>query len=147
MPNEVFLSHASQDRAFVNKLVSVLRRHGIPVWYSETDVLGAQQWHDEIGAALRRCDWLTLVLSPSATESLWVKREVIYALRQDRFDGRIVPVLYKPCAFDDISWTLPQLQIIDFTSGFDKGCRELLRIWGVGYAPSQSANGCGMDLA
>ena len=136
MPNEVFLSHSSQDRAFVQKLVRVLRRHRIPVWYSETDVVGAQQWHDEIGAALRRCDWLVLVLSPGAAESLWVKRELLYALQQDRFDGRIAPLLYKPCSYEGISWTLSQMQIINFTGDFDEGCRELLRIWAVGYAPS-----------
>ena len=57
MPQEVFLSHASADRAFADRVADVLRRHGIPVWYSPTNILGAQQWHDEIGAALKRCDW------------------------------------------------------------------------------------------
>ena len=66
MPNEVFLSHSSADRAFTARLADVLQRHGVPVWYSDTSIRGAQQWHDEIGAALRRCDWLALVLSPDA---------------------------------------------------------------------------------
>ena len=139
VPNEVFLSHSSKDRAFAQKLVRVLRRHGIPVWYSETNVLGAQQWHDEIGAALRRCDWLVLVLSPSAVESVWVKRELVYALSQQRLDGRIVPLLYKPCSHDGLSWTLAQMQMIDFASGFNEGCRELLRVWGIGYIPAVSS--------
>lgn len=134
MPNEVFLSHSSRDRPFVRELVDVLRRHGIPVWYSETNVQGAQQWHDEIGAALRRCDWFVLVLSPHAVESKWVKRELLYSLQQDRFDGRIAPLLYQRCTSDDLSWTLSQMQMVDFTGRFDDGCRDLLRIWGVGYA-------------
>lgn len=136
MPNEVFLSHSSQDRPFAQRLVRVLRRHGIPVWYSDTNIMGAQQWHDEIGAALKRCDWLVLVLSPSAVESVWVKRELLYALQQYRFNGRIAPLLYKRCSYDGLSWTLSQMQMVDFASGFDDGCRELLRIWGVGYAPT-----------
>lgn len=49
LPVEVFLSHSSQDREFVLELAVTLRRHGIPVWHSETNLLGAQQWHDEIG--------------------------------------------------------------------------------------------------
>ena len=136
MPNEVFLSHASQDRPFAQRLVRVLRRHGIPVWYSDTNIMGAQQWHDELGAALKRCDWLVLVLSPSAVESVWVKRELLYALQQYRFNGRIAPLLYEPCSYDGLSWTLPQIQMVDFASGFDDGCRDLLRIWGIGYAPT-----------
>ena len=69
MPNEVFLSHASADRAFVASLADVLRRHGVPVWYSDVNIRGAKQWHDEIGAALRRCDWMVLALSPVAVAS------------------------------------------------------------------------------
>ena len=136
MPDEVFLSHSSTDRAFVTKLAGVLRGHGIPVWYSEANIQGAQQWHDEIGAALRRCDWLVLVLSPDAVASKWVKRELLFSLQQDRFDGRIAPILYRPCPFDELSWTLAQMQMIDFHADFDHGCRALLRVWGVGYAPA-----------
>jgi len=68
------------DRQFVDRLVDVLRRHGTPVWYSETNIRGAQQWHDKIGAALRRCDWFVLVLSPDAAASKWVERELLYSL-------------------------------------------------------------------
>ncbi len=141
MPNEVFLSHSSQDRPFVKKLVKVLRRHGIPVWYSETSIRGAQQWHDEIGEALGRCDWFVLVLSPDAVESKWVKRELLYSLQQDRFEGRIAPLLHRPCSPDDLSWTLSQIQKIDFTHNFDDGCRALLRIWSVAYAPTTPSRG------
>ena len=75
LPTEVFLSHSDQDRQFATDLAEMMRYHGIPVWYSRTNILGAQQWHDEIGAALRRCDWFVLALSPRSVESIWVKRE------------------------------------------------------------------------
>ena|SRR2546427_2421434 len=54
------------------------------------NILGAQQWHDEIGAALRRCDWFVLVLSPNAIESIWVKRELLFSLQQNRFEDKII---------------------------------------------------------
>ena len=38
----------------------VLRRHGVPVWYSETGIRRARQWHDEIGTTLKRRDWMVL---------------------------------------------------------------------------------------
>lgn len=135
MPQEVFLSHASTDMAFTTRLAEVLRRHGVPVWYSDANILGAQQWHDEIGAALGRCDWLVLVLSPASVVSKWVKRELLYSLQQDRFDGHIVPVLHRPCDHAELSWTLASLQMVDFRNDFDEGCADLLRIWGIGYAP------------
>ena len=133
LPQEIFLSHSDHDRQFVQELVAVLRRHGLPVWYSRTNIRGAQQWHDEIGAALRRCDWFVLVLSPSAVESIWVKRELLFSLQENRFDNKIVPLVYQDCDYKRLSWTLPSFQMIDFTQAFEQGCRDLLRVWGVGY--------------
>ena len=133
LPQEIFLSHSDHDRQFVQELVAVLRRHGLPVWNSRTNIRGAQQWHDEIGAALRRCDWFVLVLSPSAVESIWVKRELLFSLQENRFDNKIVPLVYQDCDYERLSWTLPIFQMIDFTQAFEQGCRDLLRVWGVGY--------------
>ena len=139
MPNEVFVSHSSRDSAFVDWLVSVLRRHRIPVWYSRLDIQGAQQWHDEIGEALQRCDWFIVILSPDAVESKWVKRELLYSLQQDRFEERIAPLLHRACDYEQLSWT-PLMQRVDFTRSFDDGCRELLtrpvRMWEVEYVPA-----------
>ena len=133
MPNEVFLSHSSSDREFATSIADVLRRHGVPVRYSQTNVIGAQQWHDEIGSALQRCDWFAVILSPHSVESMWVKRELLFALQQNRFENKIVPLLYQPCDYHRLSWTLSFFQMVDFTRTFEEGCRNLLRVWGLGY--------------
>ena len=133
LPNEVFLSHSSADRAFANRIAEILRRHGIAVWFSQTDIIGAQQWHDQIGNALKRCDWFVLLLSPNSVRSDWVKRELLFALNEHRYAERIIPVLIEPCDHDQLSWTLSSLQFVDFTGEFQDGCRALLRIWGLGY--------------
>ncbi len=117
------------------RLAETLRRHGLPVWYSRTDIVGAQLWHDEIGSALRRCDWFVLVLSPGAVNSAWVKRELIFALQQDHLGDRIVPLMFESCNYGALSWTLASYQIIDFTHDFEQGARDLLRVWGLGYRP------------
>jgi len=133
LPQEVFLSHSSRNRSFVIKLAKTLRRHHVPFWYSETNLVGAQQWHDEIGQALQRCDWFLVVLSPSSVKSEWVKRELQFALQDRRYRNRIIPVFHKPCDVMQLSWTLPSMQRVDFAKDFDSGCRDLLRVWGIGY--------------
>jgi hypothetical protein len=133
IPREVFLSHASRDRKLASRIADVLADHNVPVWYSRTNLRGAQQWHDEIGAALRRCDWFVILLSQSATESKWVKRELLFALRSDRYEDRILPVRIGRCDPLDLSWTLDDFQMVDFTGNFAKDCRALLRTWGIGY--------------
>ena len=130
---EVFLSHSSKDRAFVVRLAGILKRHGIKYWYSATHIVAAKQWHDEIGRALKRCGWFLVVLTPEAVESVWVKRELLFALNDDRYNERIIPILRKPCKYGRLSWTLPEFQLVDFTGDFDLGCRQLLRIWQLEY--------------
>lgn len=139
----MFLSHAHQDRGFASHLAETLRRHGVPVWYSRDRIRGAQQWHDEIGKALNRCDWFAVLLTPSAVRSDWVKRELLFALQEKRYQERIVPLLHRECRYDRLSWTLDGMQHIDFRAKFETGCRELLRVWGIGYRREAANRGRG----
>jgi hypothetical protein len=139
LPKEVFLSHSSRDRQFATEVTEVIRRHGIPVWYSQTNIIGAQEWHDEIGAALRRCNWFVLILSPSSLKSTWVKNELLFALNHHRYRNKIVPLLYKNCKYEKLSWTLSSFQIVDFRQSDADGYRELLRVWGLGYKAKRTS--------
>jgi len=134
-PLEVFLSHAAQDRKFVERLARVLADYGVKAWHGEHAIRGGEQWNDEIGAALERCDWMIVVLSPSSVRSRWVKREVFHATMDHRFDNRIIPVMITKCDPKKLNWVLPQFQMIIFTKRFAKACRELLRTWGIEYQP------------
>lgn len=133
MPNEVFLSHSSEDREFASSLAEVVRAHGVPIWYSDTDIRGAQQWHDEIGNALQRCDWFCVVLTSRSVDSMWVKRETLYALEQPSYEGSIAPLLLEECDHERLSWVLSSFQFVDFRDDFEEGCEELLRMWGIGF--------------
>jgi hypothetical protein len=117
----------------------VLERHRVRYWYSAQHIRGAQEWHDAIGRALHVCNWFLVVLTPASLRSLWVKRELAFALRQRRYNERIIPVLLKRCQFHDLSWTLGQFELVDFTGDFETACRELLRIWGIEYEPEFAA--------
>ena len=132
LPAEVFLSHSHEDREMATRVAEVLRAHGVPVWYSETDIIGARQWHNEIGAALDRCDWFIVILSPDAVSSKWVQRELVFALDNDRYNDRIIAIRFRDCDFRRLSWTLSGFQMVDLSGEFAAGCRELLRIWGIG---------------
>lgn len=118
----------------------LLRRHNVQLWDSRSSILPGQDWYDEIGRALRRCDWFVILCSPNSINSAWVKRELVFALSQERFNNRIVPVVVHAFEDDERSWSLISHQLVDFTEDFEKGCRALLRIWGIGYqAPHPDA--------
>ncbi len=129
IPREIFLSHAGRDRRFADRLAQDLRQRGLSVWYSRTHIAGAAQWHDEIGAALQRCDWFLIILSPHAVKSRWVKRELLYALQEERYHNHIVPLLRTPCDVKALSWTLPAIQFVDFTGDFAWSVEALVQTW------------------
>ncbi len=63
---------------------------------------------------------------------MWVKHELMYALRKERYRDHIVPLLLRSCDMESLSWTLPAFQVLDFGKDFTDGFRGLLRIWGIG---------------
>jgi hypothetical protein len=132
---KVFISHSSRDRVFVEKVVTVLRGHRIAYWYAPKNIVGAQQWQDEIGRALRECNWFLLVLSENARRAKWVKRELAYALENNRYNERILSIVKQQGDYTTLSWTLSSFQQVDFTGGFETACIDLLRVWGIEYHP------------
>jgi len=132
-PKELFLSHSSQNAHTATSIAGTLRNHGVPVWDSPTNILTAQQWHDEIGNALRRCDWFMVLLSSGAVQSSWVKRELMYALTHSQYENHIMPVIIEPCNHEGLSWTLDQFQMADYSSSSDTAYGQILARWGIGF--------------
>lgn len=131
-PSEVFVSHSHADHAFTLKISADLARHGVPVWFSERNIRGAQQWLDEIGAALDRCDWMVVILTPEAVKSHWVGQEVRFALGDKRYRDRVIPVELRRCEAKKLAWPLVNMQIISGRP-YAEALRQLLAIWGIGY--------------
>lgn len=113
------------------RLTTVLTRHGVPTFFSPQNIIGAQQWQNEILSALQRCNWFIVLLSPDAINSMWVKREVAFALQDPRYEDRIVPLTYRGCDLKSLQW-LTLFEMVNFTGDFTDGCQSLLRTWGIG---------------
>jgi hypothetical protein len=139
IPKELFFSHSSRNLLTANRIAETLRNHGIPVWYSPTNIMTAQQWHDEIGNALRRCDWFMVLLSPNSVDSIWVRRELQYALRHNQYDNHILPVLIENCDYEELSWTLGMFQMADFTNDENNAYTQILNAWGIGFDQTKAS--------
>jgi hypothetical protein len=131
IPKEVFLSHSSKNLKAASDLAKVMRAHGVPVWHSTKNIRGGQKWHDEIGRALRRCDWFLLLLSKAAVKSKWVKHELTYALNHGQYENHILPVMFEPCDYEGLSWTLGGFEMVYLHKNKKNGLRDLLDTWGL----------------
>ena len=133
IPKEVFLSHSSGNSTEASAIVETIREHGVPVWYSGTNLMVANNWLEEIGKALERCDWFMILLSTDAIKSIWVKRELYYALIHNQYNDRILPVMIELCDYEKLSWTLGSFQMVDFSNNQENAYTQILRRWGLGF--------------
>src|SRR5215471_3587747 len=108
----IFISHASEDRLFVeDRLLPFLHDHGVAAWCATAEIKTAEDWEHGIRSGLRTSDYFLVVLSANAIASQWVRAEVQWAVENRR--GRVIPVLIDSCNAADLHLQLPLLQHID----------------------------------
>lgn len=90
---DVFLSYKREDAAKVRKLVDVLRKDGIHVWWDE-DIPPSAPWEKTIEQELTNAKTVVVCWSPDSIKSENVRSEARIA----REDGRLIQVFVKPCS-------------------------------------------------
>ncbi len=76
----VFISHSSQDDAFVRALRAALADHGQTGWIDSRELRGGDPLWPEIQKAIEGAAAYAVVVSPEALQSAWVGKELRHAL-------------------------------------------------------------------
>ena len=94
----VFVCHSSKDTAFVERCVEQLEGESVRCWVAPRDIAPGTIWSKEIVRAIRASAAIIVVISPNATESPQVLREVERAV-----DRRVpvIPVWHSPCRLSE----------------------------------------------
>ncbi|MFY9342144.1 MAG: toll/interleukin-1 receptor domain-containing protein [Planctomycetota bacterium] len=108
----VFLSYHRDDEAVASAVRQTLEAEGFEVW-DPHGVLPGEDAHRAAAKALRDAQALVVFLSPDAIRSSWLRDEVSYALGEERFEGRLIPVVVKPVP--KIPWILGKLPMVQLT--------------------------------
>lgn len=112
---KVFISHSTPDDALASKVVEYLERAGLDVWYDKREIMPGDNWADKIAQGLRESDAMVVLLTPSALDSDFARRDIDYALSQRPFKRRLIPVLVgdsEDFPMDRIPWIFDHLQTI-----------------------------------
>lgn len=88
--SHLFISYSRHDIAFVRHLKRLIEAEGLRVWVDETGLRPSQHWWRRILTNIEVSAAMIVVMSPHASESQWVEREVLHA---DRLHKPIFPVL------------------------------------------------------
>ena len=122
---DVFLSHASADKAAVRELAERLKGDGLRVWLDEWVIQPGDSIPLAIEQGLESSRTLVLVMSQAAFDSEWVTLERHTALFRDPTNQqrRFIPLRLDDCR---VTGTLGQFAYADWRESNDKEYERLL---------------------
>jgi nucleotide-binding universal stress UspA family protein len=84
----LFLSHSSQDDAFVRGLQQALGDLGQDVWIDSRELRGGDPLWEEIQKAIDEASAYAVLVSPASLQSKWVGKELRHALEVQKARGK-----------------------------------------------------------
>ncbi len=123
----LFISHASEDEAVVNRIVQFLEANGVPCWISSRDIPPRSIYADAIAEGMDNCSACVVIVSSASSISKAVKRELELA---SHLDKPFIPIRIdrtEPVA--GVAYYLRNTQWIDY---LNQGDHALIRITGQG---------------
>lgn len=95
-----FICHASEDKAFVERLCDFLDRSDIAVWYDRREIGVGDSIVEMVNAGLAEATHVVVVISPNSAQKSWVTRELSSTLMRQLAGSNIklLPVLAANCA-------------------------------------------------
>lgn len=80
----VFVSHGSEDRVAVTKLVNILKDRGVRAFYAPHNIYAGEAWQARLREEVELCDEMLVYWTPQAAESRWVWIEIGMATALNR---------------------------------------------------------------
>lgn len=107
---KVFISSAASDAPLARELTLRLKAAGVEAWNPTMQALPGANVSAELGRALDQAEAVIVLVSPAAMKSPGVRREIQFALGEERFQDRLILVLAKQTPSEAIPWILRKLQ-------------------------------------
>jgi adenylate cyclase len=121
-PVRVFLSHNHNDRQYVESQIrEPLAVRNVETWYAEQDIIPGDDYIHRIEDGLLKCDWMLVVLTANSATSDWVRAEVNTALKDPRFQGRVVPLRVDEVLPGQLAPNFGSLDVLDVRTSPNTG--------------------------
>lgn len=132
MPDlEVFISHASEDKAIARGIAELLKDSDCKVWLDEFELALGDHLRESIDRALSRSRFGVVILSPAYFNKTWTKRELAALLSAEEAQGKVIlPVRHQvdTHAVREFSPILAGRISVATDDGLDKVVAEIKRV-------------------
>lgn len=96
---DVFVSHASEDKAFARELVNALEESGLRVWFDELSLFAGDSLRRAINQGLAESEYGIVILSPNFLAKEWPQKELDgLTAREDGKEKVIIPIWHNVSA-------------------------------------------------
>src|SRR5436190_12345861 len=110
---KVFINYSHKDAALAAQLADRLKDAGLEAWFDKWEILPGDNWAEKTAEGLKESDAMVVLLTPNALDSDAVQNNISYALGDESFNQRLVPVMVEDVervAADRIPWILKKLK-------------------------------------
>jgi hypothetical protein len=111
-----FISHSTADRPLAQKLAAALKKGGVEVFDLYADVYPGENWAERLSLALQEANAMVLLLTPGSLENPTLSYDLGYALGNERFKGRLFPVVAPDVRREEIPWILNRFRVFELRS-------------------------------
>lgn len=119
-----FLSYARADGRDALRFADQLIAAGVSVWVDQYDIRPSQHWDRAVETAVRACQGVIIMLSPSSAASPNVADEVAVAIAEGK---DIIPILIEKCT---VPLRMTRMQFIDATVSREAALKKCLAVIG-----------------
>ena len=115
LTNQVFLSYTKKQQRLGSAVARKLRDRQLDVWDAYSMPTGSPI-EETIRDALEASDSMVAILDPFSFSSSRIRNELDYALFDERYKGRLLPVFVgaKKSDFARLPWILNRLELLRF---------------------------------
>jgi hypothetical protein len=142
MAQDVFISHAVEDKQVADRVCGALEDEGVGCWIAPRDIPPGRDYEEAIVEAIAASRVVLLILSAHSNSSPHVKREVQHAFAEGS-QARVIPFRIEPVPYSkSLSYYLGSVQWIDAAAPpLEEPLRRLVRHVRAELATPASAEG------
>lgn len=112
---KVFISHDPKDFSLAEKVASVLQEAGFKDVWDYRRILPGDNWAEKTSQALKESIAMVVLLTPDSLESSIVSWDIGFALGEESYEERLIPVIVgnpEQMPEEKIPWILRRLKLI-----------------------------------
>lgn len=112
---KVFISYENRAEPLVQRVAAALEEAGLEVWDAARQILPGDNFAGKIAQALQESEAMVVLITPEALRSKWIRWEVDYALGEQGYARRLIPVLVgdpEELPMENVPWILRRLPML-----------------------------------